>query len=105
MWSANTAVVKQPTSGSTAMDSVTLSSQAAAADMGDDPAARASKPKALSEPARAAIVQITLAEGTALTDTVLALRGTADNPMPRADRVATSRDRMAPVLARTRRPG
>jgi 2-methylcitrate dehydratase PrpD len=54
------------------------------------------------EPARAAIVEITLNDGTVLSDKVLAVRGTADNPMPRAEVVAKGRDLMAPVLGADR---
>ncbi|MGU3388279.1 MmgE/PrpD family protein [Methylobacterium sp. D53M] len=50
------------------------------------------------EPARAAIVEIALNDGTVLSDKVLAVRGTADNPMPRAEVVTKCRDLMAPVL-------
>ncbi|MCJ2020631.1 MmgE/PrpD family protein [Methylobacterium sp. E-065] len=50
------------------------------------------------EPARAAIVEIVLNDGTVLTDKVLAVRGTADNPMPRAEVITKCRDLMAPVL-------
>ena len=50
------------------------------------------------EPAREAIVEITLIDGTVLTNRVTAVRGTADNPMPRDEVVAKCRDLMAPVL-------
>ena len=50
------------------------------------------------EPTRAAIVEIALNDGTVLSDKVLAVRGTADNPMPRAEVVTKCRDLMAPVL-------
>ncbi|MDN3573084.1 MmgE/PrpD family protein [Methylobacterium longum] len=50
------------------------------------------------EPARAAIVEIALNDGTVLTDKVLAVRGTADNSMPREEVVGKCRDLMEPVL-------
>jgi 2-methylcitrate dehydratase PrpD len=49
-------------------------------------------------PARETIVEVTLADGTHLTETVKAVRGTAENPMPREEVVAKSRDLMTPVL-------
>ncbi|MGU3663888.1 MmgE/PrpD family protein [Methylobacterium sp. A49B] len=54
------------------------------------------------EPARAAIVDIALNDGTVLSDKVLAVRGTADNPMPRAEVVTKCRDLMAPILGADR---
>ncbi len=50
---------------------------------------------------REAIVSVTLADGTVLNEHVRAVRGTADNPMPRDEVVAKSRDLLAPVLGRT----
>ena len=49
-------------------------------------------------PARVAIVEITLADGTRLTDRVDAVRGTVRNPMPRGEVVDKARDLVAPVL-------
>jgi 2-methylcitrate dehydratase PrpD len=47
---------------------------------------------------REAIVNVVLADGTELSEHVRAVRGTADNPMPRAEVVAKCRDLMTPVL-------
>src|SRR5712691_3701258 len=47
---------------------------------------------------REAIVTVALADGGELTEHVRAVRGTADNPMPRAEVVAKCRDLMAPVI-------
>jgi len=41
---------------------------------------------------------VTLANGTQLTERVNAVRGTAENPMPREEIVAKARDLMAPRL-------
>ncbi|MBI2189738.1 MAG: MmgE/PrpD family protein [Acidobacteria bacterium] len=49
-------------------------------------------------PARVAIVEITLNDGTRLSDRVEAVRGTVRNPMPRSEVVEKARDLMAPVL-------
>jgi len=49
-------------------------------------------------PARIAIVEVTLTDGTHLTETVKAVRGTAQNPMPREEVVAKCRDLMNPIL-------
>jgi len=49
-------------------------------------------------PARQAIVEVVLTDGTHLTETVKAVRGTAQNPMTRAEVVAKARDLMNPVL-------
>jgi 2-methylcitrate dehydratase PrpD len=49
-------------------------------------------------PRREAIVELTLTDGTHLTERVEAVRGTAENPMTRDEVVAKSRDLMAPVL-------
>ena len=49
-------------------------------------------------PAREAIVEVTLGDGTHLTETVKAVRGTAENPMPREEVVTKARDLMTPVL-------
>jgi 2-methylcitrate dehydratase PrpD len=47
---------------------------------------------------REAIVTVTLADGAELTEHVRAVRGTADNPMPREEVVAKCRDLIAPVI-------
>jgi 2-methylcitrate dehydratase PrpD len=49
-------------------------------------------------PQRQAIVELTLVDGTHLTERVEAVRGTAKNPMDRAEVVAKARDLVAPVL-------
>jgi 2-methylcitrate dehydratase PrpD len=49
-------------------------------------------------PRREAIVEVTLADGTKLTEHVAAVRGTPANPMPREEVVAKARDLMTPVL-------
>ena len=49
-------------------------------------------------PSREAIVEVTLADGTRLREHVEAVRGTAENPMPRAEVVEKSRDLIALVL-------
>lgn len=49
-------------------------------------------------PRREAIVEVTLTDGTKLTEHVTAVRGTVENPMPREEVVAKARDLMAPVL-------
>jgi 2-methylcitrate dehydratase PrpD len=49
-------------------------------------------------PRRETIVEVTLRGGEKLTERVEAVRGTAENPMPRAEVVAKCRDLMAPVL-------
>ena len=49
-------------------------------------------------PARVAIVEITLNDGTKLSDRVEAVRGTVRNPMTRAEVVDKARDLMGPVL-------
>jgi 2-methylcitrate dehydratase PrpD len=56
--------------------------------------------EALAErlPARVAIVEITLNDGTQLSERVEAVRGTARNPMPRGEVVDKARDLIAPVL-------
>ena len=53
---------------------------------------------ALLGPARVAIVEVTLTDGTVLVNRVEAVRGTVRNPMSRAEVVDKSRDLMAPVL-------
>ncbi len=53
-------------------------------------------------PRREAIVEITLNDGTRLSEHVEAVRGTAENPMTREEVVAKARQLMEPVLgART----
>jgi 2-methylcitrate dehydratase PrpD len=47
---------------------------------------------------RVAIVEVTLNDGTQLSERVDAVRGTPDNPMPREEVMAKARDLMAPVL-------
>jgi 2-methylcitrate dehydratase PrpD len=53
-------------------------------------------------PAREAIVEVTLTDGTRLTETVKAVRGTAENPMPREEVLAKCRDLMTPILGAER---
>ena len=52
-------------------------------------------------PVRVAIVEITLADGTHLSEQVEAVRGTVRNPMPRVEVVDKARDLIAPVLGTT----
>jgi 2-methylcitrate dehydratase PrpD len=52
------------------------------------------------EPDRAAIVDITLNDGTVLSDRVTAVRGTYTNPMTREEVVQKARDLVDPVLGR-----
>jgi 2-methylcitrate dehydratase PrpD len=49
-------------------------------------------------PKRVAIVEVTLNDGTKLTERVEAVRGTPENPMTREEVVAKARDLIAPVL-------
>jgi 2-methylcitrate dehydratase PrpD len=49
-------------------------------------------------PRREAIVELTLKDGTQLSEWVRDVRGTADNPMTRDEVVAKARDLIAPVL-------
>lgn len=49
-------------------------------------------------PARVAVVEVTLIDGTQLSDRVEAVRGTVRNPMPRGEVVDKARDLMAPVI-------
>jgi 2-methylcitrate dehydratase PrpD len=53
-------------------------------------------------PAREAIVEVTLNDGTRLSETVKAVRGTAENPMPREEVIAKARELMTPVLGAER---
>jgi 2-methylcitrate dehydratase PrpD len=52
------------------------------------------------EPARQAIVEITLNDGTVLSDHVTDVRGTVDNPMTREEVVQKCRDLVEPVLGK-----
>ncbi len=49
-------------------------------------------------PARVAIVEVTLNDGTNLTERVDAVRGTAENPMTRDEVAAKARDLITPVI-------
>jgi 2-methylcitrate dehydratase PrpD len=49
-------------------------------------------------PKRVAIVEVTLTDGTRLTERVEAVRGTPENPMSRDEVIAKARDLMVPVL-------
>ena len=49
-------------------------------------------------PKRVAIVEVTLNDGTVLTERVEAVRGTPENPMDREEVVAKARDLITPVL-------
>jgi 2-methylcitrate dehydratase PrpD len=53
-------------------------------------------------PVRVAIVEVTLADGTQLSERVEAVRGTPRNPMSRAEIVDKARDLIAPVLGAPR---
>jgi 2-methylcitrate dehydratase PrpD len=53
------------------------------------------------EPARQAIVEITLNDGTVLSDHVTDVRGTVDNPMTREEVVQKCRDLVEPVLGKS----
>jgi 2-methylcitrate dehydratase PrpD len=53
-------------------------------------------------PVRVAVVEVTLADGTQLTDRVEAVRGTPRNPMTRAEIVDKARDLIGPVLGSSR---
>jgi 2-methylcitrate dehydratase PrpD len=53
-------------------------------------------------PAREAIVEVALVDGTRLTETVKAVRGTAENPMTRDETIVKARDLMTPVLGAAR---
>ncbi len=52
------------------------------------------------EPARQAIVEITMNDGSVLSHRVTAVRGTADNPMPREEVIQKARDLCAPVIGK-----
>ena len=49
-------------------------------------------------PKRVAIVEVTLNDGTKLTERVESVRGTPENPMSREEVVAKARDLIVPVL-------
>jgi 2-methylcitrate dehydratase PrpD len=49
-------------------------------------------------PAREAMVEVTLADGTKLDEHVKGVRGTVRNPMTRDEVIAKARDLIAPVL-------
>ena len=49
-------------------------------------------------PRREAIVEVTLADGTQMSEWVRDVRGTAENPMPREEVIAKARDLITPVL-------
>ena len=49
-------------------------------------------------PARVSIVEVTLADGTKLTERVEAVRGTAENPMTREEVIAKARELTTPLL-------
>jgi 2-methylcitrate dehydratase PrpD len=51
-------------------------------------------------PVRVAVVEITLKDGSRISDRVEAVRGTVRNPMTRDEVVEKARDLMAPVLGR-----
>jgi 2-methylcitrate dehydratase PrpD len=53
------------------------------------------------EPARQAIVEITLKDGTVLSDRVTDVRGTVENPMTREEVVQKCRDLVEPVVGKT----
>jgi len=52
------------------------------------------------EPARQAIVEITLNDGTVLSERVNDVRGTVDNPMTREEVAQKARDLVEPVLGK-----
>jgi 2-methylcitrate dehydratase PrpD len=66
--------------------------QRAKVDVVPDPRIDARRPR------REAIVELTFADGTQLTEWVRDVRGTADNPMTRDEVVDKARDLIAPVL-------
>ena len=49
-------------------------------------------------PMRVGIVEVTLTDGTKLVERIEAVRGTAENPMPREEVVAKARDLITPAL-------
>jgi 2-methylcitrate dehydratase PrpD len=52
------------------------------------------------EPARQAIVDITLNDGSVLSHRVTAVRGTADNPMPRDEVIQKARGLCVPIIGK-----
>jgi 2-methylcitrate dehydratase PrpD len=52
------------------------------------------------EPERVAIVEITLNDGTVLSERVNAVRGTSVNPMTREEVVQKARDLVEPILGK-----
>jgi len=52
------------------------------------------------EPARQAIVEITLNDGSVLSNRVTAVRGTVDNPMPRGEVIQKARDLCIPIIGK-----
>src|SRR5215472_5119107 len=68
--------------------------QRAKVDVVADPRIDARRPR------REAIVELTLADGTQLTEWVRDVRGTAENPMTREEIVAKARDLITPVLGK-----
>jgi len=55
-----------------------------------------------AKPPRQTIVEIVLKDGSLLSKRVVAVRGTADNPMTRAEVTEKARDLMAPILGQDR---
>ena len=53
-------------------------------------------------PRREGIVELTLADGTQMSEWIKDVRGTAENPMPRAEVAAKARDLMAPLLGKAK---
>ncbi len=53
-------------------------------------------------PRREGIVEVTLADGTQMSEWIKDVRGTAENPMPRAEVAAKARDLMAPLLGKAK---
>jgi 2-methylcitrate dehydratase PrpD len=52
------------------------------------------------EPAREAIVEITLNDGTVLSNRVTAVRGTVDNPMSRDEVIRKAHDLCEPIIGK-----
>jgi 2-methylcitrate dehydratase PrpD len=53
-------------------------------------------------PRREGIVELTLADGTQMSEWIKDVRGTAENPMPRAEVAAKARDLLAPLLGKVK---
>ena len=53
-------------------------------------------------PRREGIVELTLTDGTQMSEWIKDVRGTAENPMPRAEVAAKARDLMAPRLGKAK---